>query len=71
MQVFFDVLSPQSKLYDYQGRHFDKLEQVADMAELIAIDLENSDTDDWTGSQIQAKDIKGQTLFTIPVRKAA
>ncbi len=71
MQVFFDVLSPLSKLYDYQGRHFDKLEQVADMAELIAIDLENSDTDDWTGSQIQAKDVKGQTLFTIPVRKAA
>ena len=71
MRIFFDVLSSESKLYDYQGRYFDKLEHAADMAELIAIDLENSDTNDWTGSQIQAKNVTGQTLFSISVCKAA
>jgi hypothetical protein len=71
MRVFFDVLSSQSRFYDFKGRYFDKPEYAADMAELIAIDLGNSDTDDWVGSQVQVRNVAGDTLFSIPVLKAA
>ena len=71
MQVFFDVLSSQSRLFDFRGRYFDNPECAADMAELIAIDLGNSDTVDWLGSQVQVRNAAGEMLFSVPVQKAA
>lgn len=71
MQIFFDVLGPQSRLYDFRGRYFDKPENAADVAELFALDLANSDTEDWEGAQIQARNVAGDTLFTVPVLNAA
>jgi len=71
MQFFFDVHSPQSKLYDFRGRYFDKLENAADVAKLLALDLANSDTEDWDGAQIQVMNVAGDTLFSVPVLHAA
>ena len=71
MQFFFDVLSPQSKLYDFRGQYFDKPENAAEVAELIALDLASSDTEDWDGAQIQVRNVAGDTLFSVPVLNAA
>ena len=71
MQCFFDVFGPQSKLYDFQGRYFDKLEKAADVAKLVALDLANSDTEDWDGAQIQVRNAAGDTLFSVSVPNTA
>lgn len=71
MQIFFDVLGPQSRLYDFRGQYFDKPESAADVAKLIALDLANSETEDWEGTQIQVKNAAGDTLFSVPVLNAA
>ena len=67
MQFFFDVLNSQSSIYDFHGRYCDKPENAVEMAELIAIDLGSSATDDWVGSQVQVRNVAGETLFSIPV----
>jgi hypothetical protein len=71
MQCFFDVHSPRSKLYDFQGRYFDKLENAAEVAKLIALDLANSNTENWDGAQIEVRNVTGDTLFSVPVLNAA
>ncbi len=71
MRLFFDVLSPNSRSYDYQGREFMRPEEAAQMAELIAADLGVSDTDDWIGSLVQVRTAANEMLFSIPVRAAA
>ena len=71
MQFFFDVLNLQSSIYDFHGRYCDKPEYAVEMAELIAIDLGSSATDDWVGSQVQVRNVAGETLFSIPVLLAA
>jgi hypothetical protein len=70
-RFFFDVVSTQSRSYDYHGRSFSRTEDAANVAELIAMDLGCSETDDWIGSQVQVKNAAGDTLFSVPVVLAA
>jgi hypothetical protein len=40
-----------------------------EMAELIALDIECTDGDDFAGAEVQVRDIGGQKLFSVPVRE--
>jgi len=71
MRFFFDVLSQNSRTYDYHGREFVRPEDAAQMAELIAADLGVSDTEQWVGSQVQVRNADNETLYTVPVLAAA
>lgn len=71
MRLFFDVLSQQSRTYDFQGRDFGRPEDATQMAEFIAADLGVSDTDDWAGSLVQVRNAANEILFSIPVQAAA
>jgi len=71
MRLFFDVLKEQSHSYDYHGCDFGKPEDATQLAELIAVDLGCTENDDWTGSQVQVRNIAGETLFSVPVLVAA
>lgn len=71
MRFFFDILKPNARSYDYQGREFVRAEEAAHMAELIAADLGVSDTDDWTGSLVQVRNAANEMVFSIPVQAAA
>ena len=66
-RLFFDVVSTQSRTYDFHGRNFSRPEEAAHMAELIAMDLGCSETDDWNGSHVQVWDATGDMLFLVPV----
>jgi hypothetical protein len=68
---FFDVVSPKRCSYDYHGRKFSRPEDAADVAELIAMDLACSETDDWCDSHVQVRNVAGDTLFSVPVLLAA
>ena len=71
MRLFFDIFTKQTRSYDFHGRDFDKQEDAAQMAELIAADLGFSETTDWVGSQVQVKNATGEILFAVPVLLAA
>lgn len=64
---FFDVVSSQSRCFDYQGCNFSRSEDAAHRAELIAMDLGCSETTDWIGSHVQVRTAAGDMLFSIPV----
>lgn len=67
MRLFFDVRDEQSNSYDFHGRDFNRQEDAAQMAHLIALDLGSSETTDWSGSEIQVRDAAGETLFLVPI----
>ena len=69
--LFFDVVSPECRAYDYHGRNFTKPEDAAELAETIALDLGCSETSDWIGSQVQVRTTAGEMLFFAPVVMAA
>lgn len=72
MQLFFfDIVNPKCRSYDYRGRKLSRPEDAADVAELIAMDLGCSETDDWIGSQVQVRTAAGEMLFFAPVVIAA
>ena len=71
MRLFFDVQHQDSRCYDYRGGDFGRLEDATQMAELIALDLGCSETDDCAGSQVQVRNANGETLFSVPVLIAA
>lgn len=71
MRFFFDVLGAEARSYDYHGQYFDREEDAANMAKLIAMDLGNSETQNWVGSQVEVKCSAGKTLISVPVQIAA
>ena len=71
MRLFFDVFKQRTPSYDFHGRYFGRPEDAAQMAELIAVDLGCSETNDWVGSQVQVRNEAGEMLFAFPVLVAA
>jgi hypothetical protein len=68
-RFFFDVSYKTHVQYDYQGRDFAQPEQARELAELIALDLECSESD-VPGSEVQVRNIGGTCLFSVPIRQA-
>jgi hypothetical protein len=68
-RFFFDVANAAYVLYDYHGREFEQLEAARELAELIALDLECTDADNSTGLEVQVRNVRGEQLFSIPVRE--
>jgi hypothetical protein len=68
-RFFFDVSYKTHVQYDYQGRDFAQPEQARELAELIALDLECSESDT-PGSEVQVRNVGGTFLFSVPIRQA-
>jgi hypothetical protein len=67
-RFFFDVSYKTYVQYDYQGRDFARPEQARELAELIALDFECSESDT-PGSEVQVRNIGGTCLFSVPIRQ--
>jgi hypothetical protein len=67
-RFFFDVSFNTHVHYDYQGRDFAHPEQARELAELIALDMECSDSET-PGSEVQVRNIAGTCLFSVPIRQ--
>jgi hypothetical protein len=67
-RFFFDVSYKTHVHYDYQGRDFAQPEQARELAELIALDLECSESDT-PGTEVQVRNIGGTCLFSVPIRQ--
>jgi len=66
-RYFFDLNKTTSSSYDYHGRHFHDAREARDLAEIMALDLSCSETEDWMGSIVKVCDPAGKILFSIPV----
>ena len=66
-RFFFDISNATRNLYDYSGREFDKMEEVRELAALIALDLQCSESDDWAGFEVKVRNIDGNCVVSIPV----
>jgi len=66
-RYFFDLNKTTANSYDYHGRHFRNPREARDLAEIMALDLSCSETEDWIGSIVKVCDSAGKTLFSIPV----
>jgi hypothetical protein len=70
-RCFFDIVSTRSRSYDYSGCNYSSPEDAARAAELFALGLGCSETNDWIGSQVQVRTVAGDMLFSVPVVMAA
>ena len=68
-RYFFDVTDRASVQYDYRGCEFSDPEQARQQAELIALDVGCATDQDFDGTEVQVRDIAGQHLFTVAIRK--
>ena len=68
MRYFFDVNARTSVEYDYRGRWLANLDQAQEMAELIAMDLACTQTDQPFATEVQVRDAVGQQLLSVPVQ---
>jgi hypothetical protein len=68
-RYFFDVVLKSHSQYDYRGREFSSVEKAAQLAELIALDLEISPQGEWAGSTVTVRDQCGRQLFSREVGK--
>jgi hypothetical protein len=69
IKYFFDLATKSYVQYDYRGRDLERPELAREMAELIALDIECTDGDDFAGAEVQVRNIGGQKLFSVPVRE--
>ena len=67
-RYFFDVALQSSIQYDFRGRQLERLEQVRETAELIALDIECTSVEDAAVLEVQVRDVGGTKLFSVPVR---
>ena len=69
--LFFDLINKQSRCFDFHGTSFSRMDEALDAAVLMALDLGNSETENWIGGEVRVQNSTGQTLFSIPVVMAA
>ena len=67
-RYFFDVVLKSHSEYDYRGRELPSAEKAAQLAELIALDLEISPQGEWAGSTVSVRDPSGRELYAREVR---
>jgi hypothetical protein len=67
-RFFFDLSNSTHNQYDYHGREFERLEEAHELAELIALDLQCSASENWEGFEVKVRNTIGNCLISIPVQ---
>ena len=68
-RFFFDLIGIDLRSLDFHGRMLRSTEEARDIAELLALGLGCSETEDWAGSEIQVHDAAGRKLFVTPIHR--
>ena len=66
-RLFFDIVGPNVRQFDFTGTSYAGLEQARAAAELLSIDLGCAVDTPWLGAEVQVRDAAGARLFTCPV----
>jgi hypothetical protein len=66
-RYFFDVVDGGVAAFDFRGRKFPSPEAAYPLAELLALDLQVSDSTS-NNCSVSVSDASGRQYFTVPVR---
>jgi hypothetical protein len=69
MKLFFDVVGPTDRSFDFRGAMFRCAEQAQRTAEMLSLDLAFAENSPWIGARVEVLDEIGNCLFQIPVRE--
>jgi hypothetical protein len=70
-RLFFDLVGPTTKSFDYHGRYFHHPEEAHEHAQVLSLDLSCTDTEEWRGAEVEVRDVAGHRLFSVPVVELA
>jgi hypothetical protein len=70
-RLFFDLVGPTAKSFDYHGRYFRDPQEAHEHAQVLSLDLSCTDTEDWRGAEVEVRDVAGHRLFSVPVVELA
>jgi hypothetical protein len=66
-RFFFDFKGRERLLLDYRGSEFKSSHSAIDFAEMTAMRLTNSLTENWLGWSIEVRNAEGQMFSQIPI----
>lgn len=66
-KYFFDIATTSRVYHDFQGRVLSTLEQALTLAELIALDTACTAGDEFSGAEVQIRDVAGRLVQSVPV----
>ena len=68
-RLFFDVVGPKGRSFDFHGRYFRNTDDAHEDAKILSLDLSCSDQGDWQNAEVQVRDAAGNRLFSVPVQE--
>ena len=68
-RLFFDVVGPKGRSFDFHGRYFRNTDDAHEDAKILSLDLSCSDQGDWQDAEVQVRDAAGNRLFSVPVQE--
>ena len=64
---FFDIVTCNRVLHDFTGRLLENFDDARAWAELLALDIEDSD-DVWDTTGVLIRDVRGEVLYSAPIQ---
>jgi len=68
-KYFFDRVGQRFSHYDFSGRDFAEPQKAYQLAQLLALDLEVAEAEEFGGGTIAVCNVAGAKLFTVPIRQ--
>jgi hypothetical protein len=70
-RLFFDLVGPHDRSFDFHGRYFRDPKDAHEHAQLLSLDLSCTDIEKWHHAEVQVRDAFGSRLFSVPIIEIA
>jgi hypothetical protein len=70
-RLFFDLVGPDDRSFDFHGRYFRDPKDAHEHAQLLSLDLSCTDIEKWHHAEVQVRDAFGSRLFSVPIIEIA
>src|SRR5688572_10242047 len=70
-RLFFDLVGPDDRSFDFHGRYFRDPKDAHEHAQLLSLDLSCTDLEKWHHAEVQVRDAFGIRLFSVPIIEIA
>lgn len=67
-RYFFDLVGHHRSFFDFQGHPFSDQYKAHEQAELLALDLQIEEDEEFVGGRVDVRDIKGGVMFSVAIR---
>ncbi len=67
-RYFFDLIGHSRSIYDFHGRALSEPLKAHEQAQMLALNVEVEDDEDFVGGRIEVRDVKGGVVFSVAIR---